>query len=113
MEVSCEKILVQFVSQGGEASFPPVEVLKDISPSKLLLLLKSFLLDEEERNRSYLFFVNSQEVSVSLAETLKHQLIDYETTLCIVYQPQEVSRVSGLTGRPLASGAGAQCPKPR
>ena len=73
---------------------------------QLLLLLKSFLLDEEELNRSYLFFVNSQEVSVSLAETLKHQLIDYETTLCIVYQPQEVSRVSGLTGRPLASGAG-------
>ena len=33
MEVFCEKILVQFVSQGGEASFPPVEVLKDISPS--------------------------------------------------------------------------------
>ena len=70
MEVFCEKILVQFVSQGGEASFPPVEVLKDSSPSKLLLLLKSFLHDEEEQNRSYLLFVNSQEVSGSLAETL-------------------------------------------
>ena len=42
---------------------------------------------------------------MSLAETLKHQLIDYETTLCIVYQPQEVSWVSGVTRRPLAFGS--------
>ena len=44
-------------------------------------------------------------MSGSLAETMKHQLIDYETTLSIVYQPQAVSRVGGVTGRPLASGS--------
>ena len=82
MEESRQEISVQFVSEIGEASFPAVEVLKDISPS------------------------NSQEVSMSLAETLKHQSIDSETTLSIVYQPQAVSRVNGGTGRPLASGSG-------
>ena len=79
-----EEISVQFVSVGGAAPCPPVNVPKDISPSKLLLVLRAFLPDEEEQNRSYLFFVNNQEVSVSLTETLKYQLIDYETTLSIV-----------------------------
>merc|ERR1719232_1080874 len=31
------------------------------------------------------------------AETLKYQLIDYESTLSIVYQPQAVFRVRGVT----------------
>ena len=82
MEESHQEISVQFVSEIEEASFPSVEVLKDINPS------------------------NSQEVSVSLEETLKHQSIDSETTLSIDYQPQAVSRVSGGTGKPLASGSG-------
>ena len=87
-----KEISVQFVSESGEAPFPPFEVPKDISPAKLLLVLKAFLPEEEEQNRPYLFFVNNQEVSVTLAETLKYQLIDYETTLSIVYQPQAVFR---------------------
>ena len=37
---------------------------------------------------------------------LKHQSIDSETTLSIDYQPQAVSRVSGGTGKPLASESG-------
>ena len=87
-----KEISVQFVSESGEAPFPPFEVPKDITPAKLLLVLKAFLPEEEEHNRPYLFFVNNQEVSVTLAETLKYQLIDYETTLSIVYQPQAVFR---------------------
>ena len=83
-----KEISVQFVSESGEAPFPPFEVPKDITPAKLLLVLKAFLPEEEEHNRPYLFFVNNQEVSVTLAETLKYQLID----LSIVYQPQAVFR---------------------
>ena len=39
----------------------------------------------------------NREVTLSLAETLKFQLIDYESTLSIVYQPQAVFRVRGVT----------------
>ena len=60
MEESRQEISLQFVSEIGEDSFPP----------------------------------------------LKHQSIDSETTLSIDYQPQAVSRVSGGTGKPLASGSG-------
>jgi len=91
------EISVQFVSESGESPFPPFEVPKDITPAKLLLVLKAFLPEEEEQHRPYLFFVNNQEVSLSLAETLKFQLIDYESTLSIVYQPQAVFRVRGVT----------------
>ena len=96
-EDESQEISVQFVSESGEAPFPPFEVPKDISPKKLLLVLKAFLPDEEDQNRPYLFFVNNKEVSVTLAETLKYQLIDYESTISIVYQPQAVFRVRGVT----------------
>ena len=54
------EVSVVFVSEAGEAPFPPFEVPKDISPEKLALVLKAFL-TEEERNRPYLFFVNDKE----------------------------------------------------
>merc|ERR1719219_3204300 len=92
-----KEISVQFVSESGESPFPPFEIPTDITPAKLLLVLKAFLPEEEEKNRPYLFYVNNQEVSVSLAETLKYQLIDYESTLSVVYQPQAVFRVRGVT----------------
>jgi len=92
-----EQISVQFVSETGECPFPSFEVPRDISPDKLLLVIRAFLTEEEEKNRPYLFFVNQQEITHSLAETLKYQLIDYETTLNIVYQPQAVFRVRGVT----------------
>jgi len=96
-DVEPEQISVQFVSETGECPFPPFEVPRDISPEKLLLVIRAFLTEEEERKRPYLFFVNQQEITETLAETLKYQIIDYETTLSIVYQPQAVFRVRGVT----------------
>jgi len=90
-------VSVQLVSETGETPFPPFEVPKDISPAKLLLVIRAFLTDDDEKNRPYLFFVNQQEITTSLADTLKFQLIDYEATLNIVYQPQAVFRVRGVT----------------
>merc|ERR1711874_414934 len=87
-EETQSEISVQFVSESGEEPFPPFEVPKDITPAKLLLVLRAFLTEDDEKTRPYLFFVNNQEVSVSLAETLKYQLIDYESCVKIVYQPQ-------------------------
>ena len=75
-EESQSEISVQFVSESGEEPFPPFEVPKDITPAKLLLVLRAFLTDDESKTRPYLFFVNNQEVSVSLSETLRYQLVD-------------------------------------
>eukprot|EP00092_Neocalanus_flemingeri_P024068 GFUD01026108.1.p1 GENE.GFUD01026108.1~~GFUD01026108.1.p1 ORF type:complete len:493 (+),score=112.93 GFUD01026108.1:94-1572(+) len=91
------EISVQFVSEAGEAPFPPFEVPKDISPEKLLLILRAFLSEEDEKNTPYLFFVNNHEVSSSLSETLRTQVVDYESTLQVVYQPQAVFRVRGVS----------------
>ena len=92
-----KQISVQFVSETGEAPFPPFEVPRDITPAKLLLIIRAFLTEDEEKNRPYLFFVNNAEITEDLASVLKYQLIDYESTLSIVYQPQAVFRVRGVT----------------
>ena len=96
-EVHEKQISVQFVSETGEAPFPPFEVPRDITPAKLLLIIRAFLTEDEEKNRPYLFFVNNAEITEDLASVLKYQLIDYESTLSIVYQPQAVFRVRGVT----------------
>ena len=97
VEVHEKQISVQFVSETGEAPFPPFEVPRDITPAKLLLIIRAFLTEDEEKNRPYLFFVNNAEITEDLASVLKYQLIDYESTLSIVYQPQAVFRVRGVT----------------
>lgn len=99
------QISVQFVSETGECPFPPFEVPRGISPDKLLLVIRAFLTDDEEKNRPYLFFVNNTEITETLAGVLKYQLVDYEKTLSIVYQPQAVFRVRGVA-RCTASLAG-------
>ena len=55
-----KQISVQFVSETGEAPFPPFEVPRDITPAKLLLIIRAFLTEDEEKNRPYLFFVNNE-----------------------------------------------------
>jgi len=91
------QISVQFVSENGDSPFPPFEVPRNISPAKLLLILRAFITDDSEKARPYLFFVNNTEVTEDLASVLKYQLINYEATLSIVYQPQAVFRVRGVT----------------
>lgn len=91
------QISVQFVSETGESPFPPFEVPRNITPAKLLLIIRAFITEDTEKTRPYLFFVNNTEITQDLAEVLKWQLIDYESTLSIVYQPQAVFRVRGVT----------------
>ena len=59
---------------------------------------------EESRQEISVQFVSG--IGEDSFPPLKHQSIDSETMLSIDYQPQAVSRVSGGTGRPLASGSG-------
>jgi ribosome assembly protein 4 len=41
----------------------------------------------------YLFFLNGHEIQTSIAECAKHQLLNTEKTLPIIYQPQAVFKV--------------------
>lgn len=41
----------------------------------------------------YLFFLNGHEIQSSIAECAKHQILNTEKTLPIVYQPQAVFKV--------------------
>ena len=59
---------------------------------------------EESRQEISVQFVSG--IGEDSFPPLKHQSIDSETTLSIDHQPQEVSRVSGGTGKPLASESG-------
>ena len=45
------------------------------------------------KNKISLFYVFVE----SLSSTLKHMIVDYEKTLNIIYQPQAVFRVRGVT----------------
>jgi len=96
-EVDEKQATVQFVAENGQTTFQPFEVPRDISPQKLQLVLKALFTDEADKNRPYLFFVNDAEIKETLSETTKFMLIDYEKTLHIVYQPQAVFRVRGVT----------------
>jgi hypothetical protein len=70
-------------------SFPCfVKVPRDITPQKLLLVLKAFFSDEEDKNRPYLFFVNDQEIKGELHVYLAHIRYRY----CSVTLPYLVDR---------------------
>ena len=45
------------------------------------------------QNVPYLFFLNGHEIQTSIAECAKHQLLNTEKTLPIIYQPQAVFKV--------------------
>ena len=48
-------------------------------------------------NMQYLRFLMKFFFQESLSSTLKHMIVDYEKTLHIIYQPQAVFRVRGVT----------------
>ena len=49
--------------------------------------------DEDMLDVPYLFFINGHEIQTSIAECVKHQILNTEKTVPIVYQPQAVFKV--------------------
>jgi len=101
-EAEDEQIEVQFRSEKGDTSFPAFSVPKSVTNDKLKLLLQAFKKscpssdDEDEEDIldvPYLFFLNGHEIQSSIAECAKHQILNTEKTLPIVYQPQAVFKV--------------------
>lgn len=60
-------------------------------------LLCNKLLENENEELPYAFFVNDQEVSKALSEVVAEQGLDGEAVLTVVYQPQAVFRVRAVT----------------
>ena len=69
----------------------------DITPDKLTLLIQAFIEDEEEKDRPFLYSINDVEVTSSVKDCLKNQLIDTEKTIDIVFKPQAVFKVSPVS----------------
>ena len=73
-----------------------------MSTEKLKLLLQAFKKttpktkgeneddEEEDLDVPYLFFINGHEIQSTIAECLKHQIINTEKTVPIIYQPQAI-----------------------
>ena len=49
--------------------------------------------DEEEEDTPYLFFINGHDIKTNIFDCIRHQIINAEKTVPIVYQPQAVFRV--------------------
>ena len=84
----------------GETPFAPFTLAKNVTKDKLKILLDAFKNstdnddeeDEETRDQPYLFFINGHEITSDIQDCVKHQIVNAEKTVNIVYQPQAVFR---------------------
>ena len=121
----------------GETPFASFSIPKNVTADKLKTLLLAFRKqlnelngddeDEEEEDTPYLFFINGHDIKTNIYDCVRHQIINAEKTIPIVYQPQAVFRVRPVsrctssmpghgepvivanfspTGKHLASGSG-------
>ena len=100
-------LLVKFLSNDGTRVGPPID-LPTTSTSKQLEQLINSLLENDEPS-PYAFYIKDYEVTDNLHETLleiieaskqqegKQNMINYEETLEIIYQPLSVFRVRPVT----------------
>ncbi len=86
---------------GEENEFPAFSVPKNVTNDKLKLLLQAFQATQTQKGEDeevdldvpYLFFINGHEIQSSIAECIRHQILNTEKTVPIIYQPQAVFKV--------------------
>ena len=89
---------IEFSIFSGETPFAPFTLAKNVTKDKLKILLDAFKNsadddeDEETRDQPYLFFINGHEITSDIQDCVKHQIVNAEKTVNIVYQPQAVFR---------------------
>merc|ERR1712029_139368 len=101
IRVGKEELTVEFTSEKGDTPFAPFTLAKNVTKDKLKILLDAFKKstgddeddEEESRDQPYLFFINGHEITSDIQECVKHQIVNAEKTVNIVYQPQAVFRV--------------------
>lgn len=93
-------VLAQFKSENGELLESPIDLPRSITADKLQLICNALIHKGEETAEAtpYTFFVDSREITTSLAAALKEGvLLDSEKVLEIIYQPQAVFQVRAIT----------------
>ncbi|KAL1462008.1 hypothetical protein WDU94_013861 [Cyamophila willieti] len=123
--ITTKRILTRFKSDNGEVAGDLLDLPLNVNTEHLSLIVNSLL--KQEEGTPYLFFVNEQEITKSLADALNLDTINTEEVVDIVYQRQAVFKVRPVTrctssmpghaeavisvkfspdGRSLASGSG-------
>uniref|UniRef100_A0A8D8W7I0 Protein Notchless n=1 Tax=Cacopsylla melanoneura TaxID=428564 RepID=A0A8D8W7I0_9HEMI len=123
--ITTKRILTRFKSDNGEVAGDLLDLPLNVNTEHLSLIVNSLL--QQEEGTPYLFFVNEQEITKSLADALNLDTINTEEVVDIVYQRQALFQVRPVTrctssmpghaeavisvkfspdGRSLASGSG-------
>lgn len=95
MDEDEKRLLCRFKSEKGEIVGDLMDLPLNCTTEQLSLICNA-LLQQEERT-PYLFFVNEQEITKSLDNSLDSKLLNTEEILDIVYQQQAVFRVRAVT----------------
>jgi len=86
--------------------FSPLSVPVSVKPAQLLSLVRALLKERDEddedeegslQERPILFFVQEQEITESLKDTMAMLLVNRERAVPVVYKPQSVFRVRPVT----------------
>jgi hypothetical protein len=62
----------------------------NVSPDDLLVILRAFITDDDEREKPVLFYLAQTEITSTLAECMKKHLVNLERTLPITFKPQAI-----------------------
>eukprot|EP00049_Salpingoeca_infusionum_P002101 m.54068 g.54068 ORF g.54068 m.54068 type:complete len:498 (+) comp11387_c1_seq1:172-1665(+) len=95
-ETAGKRILAQLVSEEGEPCGAPLDLPAEIT-SKQLQLLTNSLLDDEDDDVPFSFYVNEAEITKTLVEVVEEQNLTSEEVVTIVYQPQAVFKVRAIS----------------
>eukprot|EP00730_Choanoeca_flexa_P014756 TRINITY_DN656_c0_g1_i1.p1 TRINITY_DN656_c0_g1~~TRINITY_DN656_c0_g1_i1.p1 ORF type:complete len:499 (+),score=85.34 TRINITY_DN656_c0_g1_i1:77-1498(+) len=91
------QFLAQLTNEDGEATGAPFELPANVTPKQLQLLANAVLEHEHDEPQPYTFFVNQQEIIDTLSAIVAQQKLNPETVIPIVYQPQAIFRVRGIS----------------
>eukprot|EP00043_Microstomoeca_roanoka_P022109 m.256037 g.256037 ORF g.256037 m.256037 type:complete len:485 (+) comp20760_c0_seq1:149-1603(+) len=95
-ELEHMRVLVQLVNEEGEEACQPIELSSDVNATQLQILCNQ-LLDQQEDPTPYSFYVKEKEITATLLETMQQANVTSEEIVRIVYQPQAIFRVAGIS----------------
>ncbi|EGD81764.1 Nle1 protein [Salpingoeca rosetta] len=89
------RVLVQLVNEEGEEACQPIELSSETTPAQLQMLCNEIL--EEEDPAPYAFYVKDKEITTDILDIMNTTGVSSEEVVRVVYQPQAVFRVAGIS----------------
>jgi ribosome assembly protein 4 len=92
-----KNVMIQLINTDGAIAGgkEEMDISIDTTPDQLKLLVNTLLKNDEAR--PYIFFLNDQEIKVSLRDSIIQQKTSPESVLAIRYEPQAIWRVRAVT----------------